>query len=202
MHLMAGQCSRAVVLLNMVLILLVHNRQTAHGNVCSIAMKLESVAISTELWGCTELSLVFGGDMQGQRAQQQVWSAWRGEASRESVLITEEQFEYVTIGTLYGPQHADFWRRLCEHRQLFTESGFAVVQEALERCSNGGDVLISSIANDAQHFVSSRLPLASHNWAIVLAHHVSHIAGGLVQGQSLMWESARHRQLLLGATMT
>ena len=99
--------------------------------------------------------------MQGQRAQQQVWSAWRGEASRESVLITEEQFEYMTIGTLYGPQHADFWRRLCEHRQLFTESGFAVVQAALERCSSGGDFLISSIANDARRFVSSRLPSAA-----------------------------------------
>jgi hypothetical protein len=77
--------------------------------------------------------------------QQEVWSAWRGEASRQVTLITEEQFEYMTLGALYGPQHVAFWQRLCEHRQLFTDTGFAVVQKALGQCSNEGDVPLSSL---------------------------------------------------------
>lgn len=61
------------------------------------------------------------------------------------MLITEEHFEYMTLGRLYGPQHSVFWQRLHEQRQLFTETGFAVIEQALELSSNAGGSPLSPL---------------------------------------------------------
>ena len=113
-----------------------------HGNICRVAMKLEPIKCEQDFGAAQScpLSLKRHGR---SKSMQQVWSAWRGEALRKTMLMIEGQVEYMTIGTLCGPQHAEFWRRLCEHRQLFIDTGFAVVQAALEQYSNEGDFLIS-----------------------------------------------------------
>jgi len=63
-----------------------------------------------------------------------VWGAWRGEASNHIALIEERHFEFTTIGTLILPEHAFYWRQLCDHQQLFTVDAHALVKSYLERC--------------------------------------------------------------------
>ena len=79
----------------------------------------------------TELRLTFGDDEEGQRTQQLVWGAWRGEASNHIELIEERHFEFTTIGTLILPEHASYWRQLCDHQQLFTVDAHALVKSYL-----------------------------------------------------------------------
>lgn len=80
-----------------------------------------------------ELRLTFGDDEEGQHTQQLVWSAWRGEASKHTELIDETHFEYTTVGDLIQPEHASYWKQLCDHRQLFTADAYATVKNYLKR---------------------------------------------------------------------
>ena len=73
--------------------------------------------------------------------RQLVWSAWAGEASNRIELIDERHFEFTTVGELIQPQHASYWKQLCDHRQLFTADAYAMVKSYLERSSLQGTVL-------------------------------------------------------------
>lgn len=68
-----------------------------------------------------------------------MWGAWRGEASNHIELIEERHFEFTTIGTLILPEHASYWRQLCDHHQLFTVDAHALVKGYLERCLPQGE---------------------------------------------------------------
>lgn len=67
-----------------------------------------------------------------------MWSVWRREASNHIELIEERHFDFTTIAMLYQPRHASYRQKLCEQDQLFTAEAYAVVQNALERCSPQG----------------------------------------------------------------
>lgn len=68
-----------------------------------------------------------------------MWGAWRGEASNHIELIEERHFEFTTIGTLILPEHASYWRQLCDHQQLFTVDAHALIKSYLERCLPQGE---------------------------------------------------------------
>ena len=85
-----------------------------------------------------ELRQTFGDGEEGRQTQQLVWSAWRGEASNRIELIDEKHFEFTTIDNLILPEHAAYWKQLCDHQQLFTADAYALVKSYLERSSLQG----------------------------------------------------------------